>query len=536
MLQRLKSEKFDLLVVGGGITGAGIALDAASRGLKTALVEKRDFASGTSSKSTKLIHGGLRYLKQFEFNLVREVGLERGVVHKLAPNLVKAEKMLLPIAKGSAFGMASTSFGLWLYDRLAGVTGGDRRRMLNQSETTELEPALRKEGLIGGGFYAEYRTDDARLTIEIIKTALEHQAACLNYIEIVDFTRDESGQINGAVCSDKTTHERFTLCARHIVNAAGPWVDQLRDKDRSLHGKRLFLSKGVHIVVSRDRLPIRHAIYFDVPDGRMLFAIPRHRATYIGTTDTPFSGDPDQVFANREDVDYLLTGVNSMFPNARLVREDVESTWAGLRPLIYEEGKSATEMSRRDEIFESHTGLISIAGGKLTGYRKMAERTTDLVAGKLAASGNRRFAASMTKNMPLQKNAFSDADEVLQFVRTLEREVAAAGLPSFYADYLVENYGRESRAILSAAAGFQNAPQTALLRSELAYCLAGELVLKPADFLERRTGRLYFHIQSVWDNLDVVLEDMGRYLGWTADNMRLEKEEMQSLLRNSRNF
>lgn len=536
LLQQLKSEEFDLLVVGGGITGAGIALDAASRGLKTALVEKRDFASGTSSKSTKLIHGGLRYLKQFEFGLVREVGLERGVVHKLAPHMVKAEKMLLPIMEGGTFGKTSTSFGLWLYDQLAGVTGSDRRRMLTREETANLEPALRKKGLIGGGLYAEYRTDDARLTIELIKAALRHQAVCLNYIEIDDFTHDDSGCINGAICNDLTGNEHFKLSARHIVSAAGPWVDQLREKDKSLHGKRLFLSKGVHIVVSGDRLPIRHAVYFDVPDGRMLFAIPRHRATYIGTTDTPFSGNPDQVFANPEDVDYLLAGVNSMFPGAGLGRKDVESTWAGLRPLIYEEGKSASEMSRRDEIFESASGLISIAGGKLTGYRKMAERVTDLVAAKLSASDGRQFGPCRTKGIPLQRKTFSDAREALHFAQALKAEVTAAGLPGFYADYLVENYGHESLNILGASAKFEAAPETALLRAELDYCLTEELVLKPADFLERRTGRLYFYIKSIGDNLEVVLEDMGRWLGWTEDKKQLERAEMQTLLRNVRNF
>ncbi|MDX1667761.1 MAG: glycerol-3-phosphate dehydrogenase/oxidase, partial [Saprospiraceae bacterium] len=372
-IELLQSQKFDLLIIGGGITGAGIALDAASRGMTVALVEKRDFASGTSSKSTKLIHGGLRYLKQFEVGLVREVGRERATVHKLAPHLVVPEKMLLPLVKGGNYGRFGTSVGLWVYDLLAGVKGDDRRKMLGKSETQKKEPLLRRDILQGSGYYAEYRTDDARLTIENIKTAVAKGAICLNYLRAEDFTYDGE-LINGVRCRDLAKDRELTIRADHIISAAGPWVDHLRRKDHSLKGKRLFLSKGVHIVVPHERFPVRQSVYFDNTDGRMIFAIPRQRATYIGTTDTPYDGDPDHIPITSADVDYLVKAVNYMFPDVHLREADVESSWAGLRPLIHEEGKSASEMSRKDEIFESKSGLISIAGGKLTGYRKMAER------------------------------------------------------------------------------------------------------------------------------------------------------------------
>ncbi|MCB0597184.1 MAG: glycerol-3-phosphate dehydrogenase/oxidase, partial [Phaeodactylibacter sp.] len=319
IIEKLKSEPYDLIVVGGGITGAGIALDAASRGMKVALLEKKDFASGTSSKSTKLIHGGLRYLKQFEIGLVREVGRERAIVHNLAPHLVISEKMLLPLVKGGTFGPLGTSVGLFVYDLLAGVRGEDKRKMLNKTQTLEKEPLLKNQSdvLNGSGYYAEYRTDDARLTIENIKTAGKYGAVCLNYAMASDLLY-ENGKVVGARCTDMETGEAFDVRAAYVVSAAGPWVDTLRKKDNSLKGKRLFLSKGVHIVVPHERFPARQSLYFDVPDGRMIFAIPRQRVTYIGTTDTPYEGDPDRIPINQEDIDYLLNATNQMFPGVGL--------------------------------------------------------------------------------------------------------------------------------------------------------------------------------------------------------------------------
>jgi glycerol-3-phosphate dehydrogenase len=297
LIEALQNETFDLIVIGGGITGAGVALDAASRGLKTALVEKDDFGAGTSSKSTKLIHGGLRYLKQLEINLVKEVGRERAIVHRLAPHLVVPEKMLLPLVKGGTYGPMATRAGLWVYDVLAGVSGNDKRQMLNRDETLNKEPLLSPKGLLGGGYYAEYRTDDARLTIENIKAAANYGALCINYMKADDFIyRDD--KITGLNCTNQLNGHKIQISGSQVISAAGPWVDTLRKKDQSLSGKHLFLSKGVHIVVPHEKLPLQQSIYFDNDDGRMIFAIPRHRVTYIGTTDTPYEGDLNNIPIN----------------------------------------------------------------------------------------------------------------------------------------------------------------------------------------------------------------------------------------------
>jgi glycerol-3-phosphate dehydrogenase len=532
-IAQLQSTNFDLLVIGGGITGAGIALDASSRGMKVALIEKKDFASGTSSKSTKLIHGGLRYLKQFEVALVREVGRERATVHRLAPHLVRSEKMLLPLIEKGTYGPLATSIGLWVYDLLAGVKGTDKRRMLSKADTLKKEPLLAKKAdiLKGGGYYAEYRTDDARLTIENIKAAAQYGALCMNYTRVDRFLYDE-GKVIGAKCTDTAGKESFDVKAQYIISAAGPWVDQLRGKDKSLEGKHLFLTKGVHIVVPHERFPINQSVYFDVPDGRMIFAIPRHRTTYIGTTDTPYQGDLDHIPIDKADVDYLLNAVNSMFPDLALEESDIESSWAGLRPLIHEEGKSASEMSRKDEIFESETGLVSIAGGKLTGYRKMAERVVDLIVSK----SDQSYKDCFTHQIPLAGGHFKSSAEVAAYENKLSRKISDLSLPDYYTEYLVSNYGADSEQIIEQMKNYDDPAETALARAELWYTIHHELVVHPMDFFDRRSGRLYFNLPSIHNILPSIMADFASYFNWDEEKTKQLTKEVEQILHESANF
>lgn len=535
-IQHLSSSTFDLVVIGGGATGCGIALDAASRGLKTALIEKRDFASGTSSKSTKLIHGGLRYLKQLDIPLVRETGTERAIVHRLAPHLVLPEKMLLPLIQGGTYGKWATSFGLLVYDLLAGVESQDRRKMLSKKATLSLEPLLDENTLKGSGFYAEYRTDDARLTIEMIKMAHQYGAHALNYCEAIDFTYEE-GQVNGLNCKDVLTGETFTLNAKKVVSAGGPWVDRVRSLNGSLSGKRLHLTKGVHIVIPKAKLPLEHSIYFDVPDGRMIFAIPRGKITYVGTTDTTYTGRLDRVVVTKADANYLLEAVNNAFPDIHLKITDITSNWAGLRPLIHEEGKSPSELSRKDEIFISPSGLISIAGGKLTGYRKMAQRIVDLVAKELKADSNQRFGPCQTKELRLNAQPFANAKAVQTYIKRLEAEVKEVGLSAYHAWYLTTVYGKQAEAILGKMKDFSTDNATvALARAEAWFTTTYEMVNSAADFFVRRTGRLYFDIESIPAVEAAVLKDFQAYLGWNEERLQKEKEELDLLLYDSTHY
>lgn len=531
-IKHLQNDSFDLLIIGGGITGAGIALDAASRGLKTALVEKNDFAFGTSSRSTKLIHGGLRYLKQLEFGLVKEVGSERAVVHKLAPHLVVPEKMLLPLYEKRGFGSTLTSFGLKLYDFLAGVKPEDQRRMLTRNQTLKQEPLLNPQDVKGGAIYAEYRTDDARLTIEIMKTAVKQGARVANYCEALDFIYND-GIIGGIKAIDNRSGLPLEIKAKVVVNAAGPWVDTLRDVNKSKEGKRLHLTKGVHLVVAHEKLPVKQAIYFDVEDGRMIFAIPRGRTTYIGTTDTSYQGSLEEVYTSKEDAEYLIKAVNQTFPEASLSLSDIESSWAGLRPLIHEDGKSASELSRKDEIFESPSGLISIAGGKLTGYRKMAERIVDRVMKKYFVG---KFSPCKTGKIIFTGSDFKNSKEVQEYIAAVAFRLRMFGAEE-QAYYLVCNYGKQCSSILSLLESMNdNTGVLALARAELQFCIEEEMVIKPSDFLVRRTGLLYFNRPLLEQLLIPVLSEFKHRFNWTDQTYEVEKAEMEQLIYKTNNF
>lgn len=507
--QSLQSGTFDVLVIGGGITGVGIALDCASRGLKTALVEMQDYGAGTSSRSTKLIHGGLRYLKQLEFKLVAEVGRERAIIHRNAPHVVIPEGMLLPVVQGGTYGKLGVSVGLWVYDALAGVRKEERRIMLSRDEALDTEPLLRTQGLKGAGLYSEYRTDDARLTIEVAKTAVAQGAVCLNYTRAVNLVYDQ-GRVRGAEVEDQLSGERYAIRATEVVNAAGPWVDEVRELDKSLFGKRLRHTKGVHLVVPFERLPLKHSVYFDIPDGRMMFAIPRDKTTYLGTTDTFYSTDPVAPYTTREDAEYLLDATNAMFPEAKLGLEDVRSTWAGIRPLIHEDGKSPSELSRKDEIIHSRSKLITIAGGKLTGFRKMAQRVSDLVMERLIDAGEKiNRTDCLTDKIPLSGGDLGGKNLDAWAAAT----AAETGVDAETVRYLAGLYGSNTLKIIAEA--HDHSPE-GLFQSAVRYSVREEGNCNVGDFIIRRTGMLYFERDRIPEVLPLIEAEMTALLGKAA--------------------
>ncbi len=537
-LERLQTKKFDLAIIGGGVTGAGIALDAASRGLSVCLIEKNDFASGTSNKSTKLIHGGLRYLKQFEIGLVRESGSERAIVHKLAPHLVIPEKMLLPLVEGGTYGKMMTSIGLKVYDFLADVKGDDRRRMLDKEETTSKEPLLDESVVLGGGLYAEYRTDDARLTTEILKKAASFGATIINYCEMESFNYNNSSKIESLNCIDYNTSSKIVIKANNYVSATGPWVDLLRKKDHSMNNKYLHLTKGVHIVFPYDKLPVKQPLYFDVPDGRMIFAIPRGRVTYVGTTDTNYNGNLERVVATTDDANYILNAINDTFSKVNLSIDDIESNWAGLRPLIHEEDKDPSELSRKDELFISDSGLISIAGGKLTGYRKMAHRVIDAVLKNMDNDTKSNLKESYTKTISLVSPSLKSTKEVNAYQSSIEKQLVNIDIKdTYHAWYMCTTYGKQTDIIIEKASTFDNADALeCLIRAELWFCIHHEMSNSLTDFFVRRTGRLYFNILSVKKHLDIVLDDSKNYLNWDNNRVNSEKEKLELLIQDATTY
>lgn len=471
-LEAMAARGVDVLVVGGGITGAGVAWDATLRGLRVGLVDMQDFAAGTSSRSTRLVHGGLRYLETLEFAMVREVARERAVLRRLAPHLVRPLPMLLPVLPGARRGRTAIAFGTWLYDRLADASGEDRRRMLGAARARLAEPLLRPD-VAGAALYGEYAVDDARLTLEVVRAAVARGARAANYARVEGAVRDRAGGLRAVQVRDMLSGEGYEIPVRVVVNAAGPWAAGaaalLAGDDPGL---RLRLSKGVHVVVPASRLPLRQAVYFEEPDGRLVFAVPHGATAYVGTTDTPYEGDPATVAADAEDVAYLLAAARSAFPAAGLGPADLVAAWAGVRPLLAQPGRSTGRTSRRDEILVGRSGVISVAGGKLTGFRRMAERIVDRAQAALGGAGG----PCATATTPIATGTDAPGAET--------------GGP----DGAIDGYaGRVARAI------------------------DGEMAVRAVDVLARRTGLLPFAPDLARERAPLVLARLAAAHGWSAD-------------------
>ncbi|MFC4401844.1 glycerol-3-phosphate dehydrogenase/oxidase [Gracilibacillus xinjiangensis] len=529
--QQMKNTTLDIVIIGGGITGAGIALEAVLRGLNVGLVEMQDFAAGTSSRSTKLVHGGLRYLKQFEVKMVAEVGKEREIVYENGPHVTTPEWMMLPFYKGGAFGPFSTNIGLRVYDFLAGVKRSERRQMFGSDEALKREPLLKRDGLKGAGYYVEYKTDDARLTMEVMKKAVEKGALALNYAKADNLLYDDD-KVIGVRVEDQLTGDFHDIKAKYVINAAGPWVDTIREIDNSKKGKTLQLTKGIHLVFDQSTFPLKQAIYFDTPDGRMVFAIPREGKTYVGTTDTVYKGNIAHPTMTVEDRDYVIDSIHYMFPDLHITADDVESSWAGLRPLIHEEGKDPSEISRKDEIFESNSGLISIAGGKLTGYRKMAEDVVDFLADKMIKTERKVFYPSDTKHLPISGGDVGGSKGFKQFMKEQVTKGIEFGLTETEAKNLIQRYGSNVEKVFELYKEGKNSGSSlsALTNAMLQYSINYESACKPVDFFIRRTGALFFNIGWVRKEKDAVIEEMQKIFNWTEDKKQAYTDELEQLL------
>lgn len=530
IVSELSTKHYDVLIIGGGITGAGIALDASLRGMKTAIVDMQDFSAGTSSRSTKLVHGGLRYLKQFHVKMVAEVGKERAIVYENGPHVTTPEWMLLPFHQGGTFGKFSTSLGLRVYDFLAGVKKSERRVMFSEKETLTKEPLVKQDGLKGSGYYVEYRTDDARLTIEVMKAAVDKGACALNYTKVEKLTY-ENGSIVGAQVNDLISGDSYEIRAKKVINASGPWVDSIRELDRSKSGKVLKLSKGVHIVIDQKRFPLKQAIYFDTPDGRMVFAIPREGKTYVGTTDTFYNQSIVQPRMTKSDRDYIIASINYMFPTVCISSADIESNWAGVRPLIWEEGKNPSEISRKDEIWESKSGLITIAGGKLTGYRKMAETVVDLLAKKFKEELGMVFSSCQTKDYPISGGDVGGSQGFDKYISIQGTNGVEVGLSANEAQKLAKMYGSNVpvlfRIIKNENDQAQKYHMPITLYAQLKYAIDYEMVYSPVDFFNRRTGALLFDIDTVKTYKDQVINFMAEELNWNKESKQKYQKELE---------
>ncbi|EAH4075310.1 glycerol-3-phosphate dehydrogenase/oxidase [Listeria monocytogenes] len=536
--RNLQEEKFDLVIVGGGITGAGIALDATSRGMSVALVEMGDFASGTSSRSTKLVHGGLRYLQQFEIKEVADLGKERAIVYENGPHVTTPEWMMLPFHKGGNMGKTTASFGIRLYDYLAGVKKNERRKILSAKETLAKNPFVKKDGLKGSGYYVEYRTDDARLTIEVMKKAVELGANAINYTKTEHFLYDDNKQVVGVTVTDRLSGKAYDIKGHRVINAAGPWVDKVRKLDYATNNKHLRLTKGIHLVIDKQKFPMEQAVYFDTPDGRMVFAIPRDKKVYVGTTDTVYDEAVINPKALESDHNYVIKAINYMFPDVHITEKDIESSWAGVRPLIYEEGKDPSEISRKDEVWFSESGLITMAGGKLTGYRKMAEKLLDDVSKSLAKETGKKYKPVQTKHLPISGGDIGGSEQLEAFLSKKAKEGNNRfGWTLEEGREMAKRFGSNIDQLFTYAQEHKEQNETTLpnsLYAELRYSIQHEAVTTPIDFLLRRTGYLLFDMPYLLEWKDAVVDEMAKQFHWSDDVKQTYIEELNIQINDAR--
>lgn len=531
-IRRLRTRQFDVIVIGGGITGAGIALDAASRGLKVALVEKSDFASGTSSRSTKLIHGGLRYLAQLRFRLTRDALLERSLLQKLAPHLVEPIPFVYPIYR-KRLEVWRVNTGLWLYDFMAGIRRTKLHHKLSRRETLARVPRLNPDGLRASFVYFDSRTDDARLVVEVLKAAVDYGAVVANYVG-AERILTADGQAVGITAHDQLGEEKFDVRAHKVVAAAGVWLDHVLDGKESARRRRVRPAKGVHIIVSRERLGGDTAVVFPTPDGRLMFVIPWQGATLIGTTDTDYNGPLDEPRATRADLDYILGVVNSTFPNVHLTDADVVSIQAGLRPLVESSAENTAKASREDRIFENSDGTIAIAGGKLTTYRRMGRKVVDLVVERLRDEGVLlRKLRSRTPEVPLGGFPERPRRRLSRFIRRRrsQQQAPAATLAPWLTPATVQrlwrSYGanwqvvaalaRQEPALAEPIVAGQDA-----IKAEVVFAARHEMACSLIDVLARRTHVALLDPDQARGAVPAVAALMARELGW--NNSDIERQ------------
>ena len=528
-LESLASDTYDVLVIGGGITGAAVARDAALRGFRVALVEKADYAAGTSSRSSQLIHGGLRYLENFDFALVFEALRERQVLFEIAPHLVEAQLFLVPVYQGDRTGPLRLRLGLTLYDILAGFRSIGRHKTLKVDDASAVEPSLRRSDLQALGSYYDASTNDARLTAVTVRSAAAAGAHAVNYTRILDLRTTEAGSVRGAVARDELSGSELEIDARVTVNACGVWAGSIIDMTGAPRSKLVRPSKGSHLVLKRGRLPARNSIIFESPvDGRFMFVIPWGGFTLVGTTEVESDEAPDQVQASAEEAAYLLESVAELFPKAGLEASDVCATYAGLRPLAAE--KSADEagtgkVSREHAILEGPKNLLSIFGGKLTTHRLMGEQVVDLAAKRLL----REFGVGARDRCRTRETPLIGAPQR----RHLEATVAEAGesarrldLPSELGAHLVRRYGTQYREIVETIEADPSlaqmlAPPYPYTGAEAVYAAQMEMALTLTDFMTRRTHLIYAGERADRDIADRAATAMATVHGWSED----EKQE-----------
>lgn len=557
-IERLKHEELDLLVIGGGITGAGVAIQASAAGMKNALIDMQDFSEGTSSRSTRLVHGGIRYLKTFDVEVVAETSQERAIIQHIAPHVTRPKPMLMPIYDelGTTFTMFSVKVAMDLYDRLAGINDSDylnkyANYTVDKEQVLQLEPQLNADKLVGGGVYLDYINNDARLVIENIKRAHELGGLMVSHLKAIEILHDVNGDVTGVKVKDQITNEEFAIKARVVLNASGPWSDLVKDLDTNHNQKHTQMrpTKGVHLVVDQSKLKVLQPTYFGsgTNDGRMIFTIPREGKTYFGTTDTDYKGDLSHPRVEQKDVDYLLGIINKKYPDAHITIDDVESSWAGIRPLIVEEPApevdavsgasdsgsnkvSASAVSRGSSLKRAQDGLITLAGGKLTDYRKMADGAMKMIIKILNENYQTDFEIVNSSELRVSGGDF-DSMKAERILNQYTQEVMSHGIGPKDAQKLVHIFGSNTSKVLADVDHTKASHGLSLAETlSLRYSLDEEMTLTPGDYLFRRTNNLLFNHDHIKEIEHGVIKEMAQYFGWSDSVVKYHTEQTDALI------
>jgi len=520
-IEKMQSNYFDLIIIGGGINGAGVARNAASRGMKVAVVEAADFASGTSSRSSKLIHGGIRYLENLEFSLVFEALNERARLFEIAPHLVHPLRFMLPLYKGGRVGMFKMGLGMWLYDALALFQVPEMHERLDASETLARFPELKKQDLLGSYVYSDAYMDDDRLVFETLRSANELGAICANFVKAVGAIFSNEKKVVGIDCEDLLSQKKFKISGRHIVSTVGPWTDELGQLFFQNWEKILRPTKGVHITVPSHRLPLASAVVM-AAEERIVFAIPRPDMVIIGTTDTDYKNSPGEVVTTDEDVRYLLGIAANYFGAAHLELSDVIGCYAGIRPLVKDNSSSEGKTSREHTILDDERGVTFVAGGKYTTYRAMAEEIVEHVLDAFSIEERIKFGKSQTE-VPL--NPFATLDTIEKAGMQLERWAQATRYSASAISKLIDRHGLEAGELIRNKHPLPGRRWTPL-QLEALHAIRNTMCLNLDDFLARRVPMMLAEFDHGICFLDEIIEVFSIELNWSEDQANLQKQRV----------
>lgn len=521
-LKDMEVTDFDLLIIGGGINGAGVARDASLRGMKVALIDARDFAVGTSSRSSKLIHGGIRYLENMEFKLVFEALNERTKLFEMAPHLVHHLRFMIPVYKTSRVSLWKMGLGMWLYDMLALFQAPEMHEKLSSEQALQRMPSLKQNDLLGACVYSDAYMDDARLVYETLRSANQEGATCASYLKAIGADFDNNQKVQRVLCEDQLTQRKFYVRAKHFVSCVGPWTDQLAQSFDPQWKKILRPTKGIHITLPRQRLKMETAVVMGAEKSdRIVFGIPRHEMLLFGTTDTDYQESPEKVKVTSEDVQYLLQIIDSYFPGAKIKKEDIVSSYAGVRPLVQDGASTEGKTSREHSIFKDHHNVTYVAGGKYTTYRLIADEVVEFVLRQCSIEDKVKF---RRVNTAIPLNKYTGVEECDSAFTSFDLWKRPAQLPLVELKFLVERYGLEAEVLI------KNFSARTAIEFEAFQAIHHSMCLGLTDFYSRRVPTFLTDSDHGLSSLDAIGQIFQEHLSWSKEKLEAEKQDYREYI------